>query len=74
MIHIKKWITDQFFFCEHGKVYSKIQTESMGISKDHPPWSNKLLPNDAGMIQHMKTILVIYHLNKLKENILCSPH
>ena len=44
MIHIKKWITDQFFFCEHGKVYSKIQTESMGISKDHPPWSNKLLP------------------------------
>jgi hypothetical protein len=29
-----------------------LQSESKNTSKDHPPWSSRLCPRDAGMAQH----------------------
>lgn len=34
------------------KIIKYLQSESKNTSKDHPPWSSRLCPRDAGMAQH----------------------
>ena len=67
------WYTDRFneeeelqtnFPYEHRCKNNKI----IAHSKDHPPWSSRLHPKMQGWFNIWKSVNIIHHINKLKDN------